>query len=182
MNTRCFRCGWSFSLSRETIENAVANAGSQKIHVEYCPRCRQVIKIPIQQLRRALPSGWTPESRKQAAEAGPDTAASEMPVAPDLPAASTSEPSKRGASKPAASKRAAAVAAREAGPELAAEPATAGKRPRRTKAQASSAPGSAEEASPATETKTASRAGRPAATKAPAKRTTKKAARKSTDT
>ena len=63
MNARCYRCGWSFTLSRETIAAAVTNADPQgdKFHVEACPRCKQAIKLPLDQLRRALPPGWTPE-------------------------------------------------------------------------------------------------------------------------
>ena len=62
LNARCFRCGWSFTLSREMIAAAltsVAGAGD-KYHVEYCPRCRQAIKIPMDQLKRAAPAGWQP--------------------------------------------------------------------------------------------------------------------------
>lgn len=57
MNTRCYRCGWSFSLSRETMSAAVAQAEATKAkyHVEHCPKCRQAIKLPVDQLKRAVP-------------------------------------------------------------------------------------------------------------------------------
>ena len=57
MNTRCYRCGWSFSLSREAISAAVAQAEAThaKYHVEHCPKCRQTIKLPVDQLKRAAP-------------------------------------------------------------------------------------------------------------------------------
>lgn len=151
MNTRCFRCGWSFSLSRETIENAVANAGTEKIHVEYCPRCRQVIKIPIQQLKRALPPGWTPEARPEEAGAGTDTAAAEMPAAAaDTPAAE---------------------------PEPAPRPSAARKRAHHRQAPDGADTEPAEEASPATDTQTRPRTRQPAASAAPTRKTTKKATR-----
>lgn len=61
MNTRCYRCGWSFSLSREAITGALdaAHASGAKNHMERCPRCRQAIKISVDQLKRAAP-GWKP--------------------------------------------------------------------------------------------------------------------------
>ena len=60
MNTRCYRCGWSFSLSREAIEEAAVSSAGQKAHVIHCPRCRQAIRIPMDQIMRDLPPGWTP--------------------------------------------------------------------------------------------------------------------------
>jgi phage FluMu protein Com len=58
MNVRCYRCGWSFSLGREAIVAALAEAQASraKYHAEYCPRCRQVNKISIDQLKRAAPA------------------------------------------------------------------------------------------------------------------------------
>lgn len=77
MNTRCYRCGWSFSLSREAIEEAAVSSAGQKAHVIHCPRCRQAIRIPMDQIMRDLPPGWTPSapSGEQAATA-PETTAS----------------------------------------------------------------------------------------------------------
>ncbi len=79
MNTRCYRCGWSFSLSREEIEAAVAAAmvAGDKIHAERCPRCRQVIKLPVDQLRRTLPADWTPAERLAPVEPNPAATATE---------------------------------------------------------------------------------------------------------
>lgn len=93
MNTRCYRCGWSFSLSREAIEAAVAQAAAtgEKSHVEHCPRCRQAIKISVDQLKRALPPGWTPpkvETPISEAETAPATEA----AAPREAEASSPEP------------------------------------------------------------------------------------------
>lgn len=162
MNTRCYRCGWSFSLSREVIENAVANAGNDNIHVEHCPRCRQVIKIPIQQLRRALPPGWTPANRAADEVTGPNMATMETPAAA-APESSTPAPEP------------------EAGPTVAPGPAQARKRSRRTQASEPVDQLPAEEASPATKPKTPTRRLRKTgAATTPAAKTTKKPARKQT--
>ncbi len=77
MNARCYRCGWSFSMSREAIAAAVtaADARGDTYHVEPCPRCKQAIKLPLDQLRQSLPPGWTPA----VVEAAP---AAEAPAAP----------------------------------------------------------------------------------------------------
>jgi hypothetical protein len=55
---------------------AAALAAHEKTHVEHCPHCRRVIKIPVEQLRRALPIGWSPPAvLEQAAPNGPQPAA-----------------------------------------------------------------------------------------------------------
>ncbi len=63
-------------MSREAIVEAVtaADARGDTYHVEPCPRCKQAIKLPLDQLRRSLPPDWKP-----AAEAEP---AAEAPAAP----------------------------------------------------------------------------------------------------
>ncbi len=91
MNARCYRCGWSFTLSRETIAAAVAQADPEgdKFHVEPCPRCKQAIKLPLDQLKRALPPGWKPEPAAAPAapvEAAPAAEAASAPLAAELPA------------------------------------------------------------------------------------------------
>ena len=67
-------------MSREAIAAAVtaADARGDTYHVEPCPRCKQAIKLPLDQLRRSLPPDWKPT-----AEAEP---AAEAPAAP-VPAA-----------------------------------------------------------------------------------------------
>ena len=69
-------------MSREAIAAAVTAADAQgdKFHVEPCPRCKQAIKLPLDQLRRALPPGWTPAAEEPAAPAA------EEPAAPPAPA------------------------------------------------------------------------------------------------
>ena len=60
MNVRCYRCGWSWSLSHDTLEEAAVNAAGQAAYVIHCPRCRQAIRVPMDQIMRAWPPGWTP--------------------------------------------------------------------------------------------------------------------------
>ena len=58
-------------MSREAIAAAVsaADARGDTFHVEPCPRCKQAIKLPLDQLRRSLPPGWTPAAEAEANEA-----------------------------------------------------------------------------------------------------------------
>ena len=74
MNTRCYRCGWSFSMSREAMEEAAVSSAGQKAHVIHCPRCRQAISIPMDQIMRALPAGWTPPPAPAQRRRGADEA------------------------------------------------------------------------------------------------------------
>jgi hypothetical protein len=57
MQIRCQRCGWNFTLGRETIGLAVAEA--QANHLEYyqfvCPKCRHEVKVQVDVLQRHLP-------------------------------------------------------------------------------------------------------------------------------
>ncbi len=101
MNTRCYRCGWSFSLSREAMEEAAVSSVGQKAHVIHCPRCRQAIRVPMDQILHALPPGWAPGKLSgepvPAAEAvAPITAVAATSLAPDSePAAAADETPKR---------------------------------------------------------------------------------------
>src|SRR5438270_11138234 len=95
MNTRCYRCGWSFSLSREALEEAAVGSAGQKAHVIHCPRCRQAISIPMDQIMRALPPGWTPSAAASpaASEAEPvGEASDEADTAADNQAAADRKP------------------------------------------------------------------------------------------
>jgi len=104
MNHRCYRCGTSFTLGREAIEAAVAQAGKEKTYAMPCPRCRQINKIPVQQLRRNLPPGWT---HPASAEAAPETPpAKEEPVPEPAPEPAVAEAE---ADTPAPKKRKAAA-------------------------------------------------------------------------
>ena len=74
-------------MSRDAIATAVTAADAQggTFHAEPCPRCKQAIKLPLDQLRRALPQGWTP-----AGEAAPPAA--EEPAAPAVQASADEAP------------------------------------------------------------------------------------------
>ena len=92
-------------MSREAIAAAVTAAAAQpdKFHVEPCPRCKQAVKIPLDQLRRALPHDWTPAGEitspvaKEPAAPPAEAAAAEAP--PPLPAKEKSR-HRRAARKP----------------------------------------------------------------------------------
>lgn len=97
MNTRCHYCGWSFSLSRDALEAAVsvALAANEKMHMEHCPRCRRVIKLPVAQLRRALPANWSP-AEAPAAPAEPEPVAEvTAPEVAETPEATADKPKRR---------------------------------------------------------------------------------------
>jgi len=97
MNTRCYRCGWSFSLSGEALEAAAVSSAGEKAHVIHCPRCRQAISIPMDQIMRALPAGWTPPVATP--EAAPDAGSAEAahPAEAEAASAPASEPTGTGA-------------------------------------------------------------------------------------
>jgi hypothetical protein len=106
LNARCFRCGWSFTLSREMIAAALTSAAGtgDRYHVEHCPRCRQVIKIPMDQLKRAVPPGWKPPEPQAASPATfptPAPPASEPTPAPAAPVAQTEAAPQPGPAAPA---------------------------------------------------------------------------------
>jgi outer membrane biosynthesis protein TonB len=61
MQVRCQRCGWVFTLSRDAIGFAVAEAQASEAeyYQEPCPKCRNVIKIQVRELRKRLPADYT---------------------------------------------------------------------------------------------------------------------------
>jgi hypothetical protein len=95
MNTRCYKCGWSFSFSREALEEAAVTSTGQRAHVIHCPRCRQAIRIPMDQITRALPDGWEPPAAT-AVPTNEEAAASAQTVAE---AAKPAEPTQRRAER-----------------------------------------------------------------------------------
>ncbi len=63
MNVRCNFCGHSFTLSREYMQKAVADAQEKKqsYHGLECANCRKLIKVSIKQMRRYVPRESTAE-------------------------------------------------------------------------------------------------------------------------
>lgn len=108
MNVRCYRCGWSFSLSREMIVEALTAASQTgaRHHDQRCPRCRQTLKISMDQIRRAAPPGWTPPQPGGEEAPQPETEPAPMPADPEPPAEAASAPASQAAEaeKPAKSK------------------------------------------------------------------------------
>ncbi|MGH2536903.1 MAG: hypothetical protein ACRDHL_05895 [Candidatus Promineifilaceae bacterium] len=57
MHVRCTYCSHTFTLSREVIVQALAEASEkrQKYYAVECLNCRKLIKTPISQLQRYAP-------------------------------------------------------------------------------------------------------------------------------
>jgi uncharacterized Zn finger protein len=57
MQLRCYRCGWSFSLSREQVDFAIqtTQAKGGNHYDVHCTRCRTVNKVPLKQLEQSAP-------------------------------------------------------------------------------------------------------------------------------
>lgn len=57
MHVRCNYCGQSFNLSRDYVVDALNKAEKgQKYHAVECFNCRKTVKVPLVQLRHAVPS------------------------------------------------------------------------------------------------------------------------------
>ena len=108
MNVRCFRCGWSFSLGRDFIAAALTDAGAAGVrHYDHpCPRCRQVLKISVDQLRRAMPPGWAPPTPEaQAVTPAPPAAGAQVQPTVSPPAGEAQSQAASPTAAPAQSKR-----------------------------------------------------------------------------
>ena len=57
MNIRCNYCRQSFNLSKDFMVQAVAESEEkgQKYHAVECFNCRKQVKVPVLQMKRALP-------------------------------------------------------------------------------------------------------------------------------
>lgn len=60
MQVRCQHCGWMFTLSREAIGLALAEAlaKNERHHTINCIQCRHAIKLQVSDLRRQLPPDY----------------------------------------------------------------------------------------------------------------------------
>ncbi|MGQ9598038.1 MAG: hypothetical protein ACUVWZ_01340 [Anaerolineae bacterium] len=55
---RCFKCGFAFQLSEQSVANALAAEGGTDKPTHYaaeCPRCRQVNKVSLKRVRLPEP-------------------------------------------------------------------------------------------------------------------------------
>ena len=60
---RCPNCGWTSTMSAESQAAAVAEADKNQAthHIEHCPRCQWVIRLPVEGLRSAAPAEPHPD-------------------------------------------------------------------------------------------------------------------------
>ncbi len=121
MQVRCQRCGWVFTMSRDAIGIALAEAEASHAehYQEHCPKCRNVVKIQVKELRRRLPADYvlpTLPPKPAPIHAKKD----EEPTAAALPQAAAS--STGPGLKQAAESRAEAAATPDAEPESRAAP------------------------------------------------------------
>ncbi len=70
MNVRCPNCKNSFSLSRDYMSTAVAEAKAkkQKYHAISCPSCRKTVRVSISQMQRYLPRQQASGKEQQSSE------------------------------------------------------------------------------------------------------------------
>lgn len=66
MNVRCNYCRQSFNLSRDFMVQAIAEAEEkrQKYYGVECFNCRKLVKVPLAQLKRAVPSQEEAEEKE----------------------------------------------------------------------------------------------------------------------
>ncbi len=70
MQIRCYRCNWSFAIKQDEIRfilEALEESGGSHYDAR-CPRCRRTTKIPIEQLRRAVPAATAEEGQEEKGE------------------------------------------------------------------------------------------------------------------
>jgi hypothetical protein len=71
MHIRCSYCNQSFNLNRDFVAQAIAEAEDkdQKYYGVECINCRKLIKVPLDQMRRAVPDyAETPAESSDEAE------------------------------------------------------------------------------------------------------------------
>ncbi len=68
MHVRCTYCNQSFNLSRDYVVEMIerATAKGYKYHQVECINCRKQVKVPVEQMRHAVPDAG--EEEEEAAE------------------------------------------------------------------------------------------------------------------
>jgi len=142
MQVRCQRCGWTFTLSRDSIGLAVAEAeaAGADYYQEDCPKCRHVVKIQMKELRRRLPPDYVlpplppkpePIHVKKDGEVKPvEAVAVAAPPAAEAKPAKSAKPKAVATAKPKAAPKPAAASKTKtaAQPKTTAKPKPAAKR------------------------------------------------------
>ncbi len=111
MQVRCQSCGWMFTLGREAIGLALAEAKAhnEQYHSLPCPQCRHVIKLQISELQHRLPPDyvlpeWTPGPEPQSPPPATETVAPPVPPAPTASRSTARKPAKSQAKSKAKAK------------------------------------------------------------------------------
>ncbi len=94
MQTRCYRCGFSFGVNRENLSAALAylTVTGETYHVEHCPRCRSANKLDRAAIARFVPAPT--EEELAATRAALEAASPEPAPAPPtlIPAPEAGQP------------------------------------------------------------------------------------------
>ena len=126
MEIRCPNCGWTSEMSTEAVSAAVAAAEQKQAnhHIEHCPRCQWVIRVPLEELRvtaAPVPAFEAPVE-VAVAEAVPVMAVAKKPRAARKPAAKPRAKAKAAPKKAAAKKAVKKTPAKKAKPKAKAAP------------------------------------------------------------
>ena len=118
MEIRCPNCGWTSEMAVEAVSAAIAAAEQKQAnhHIEQCPRCQWVIRVPLEELRvtaAPVPAFEVPVEAA-VAEAVPVMAVIKKPRAARKPAAKPKAKPKAAPKKAAAKKAPAKKTAKKA--------------------------------------------------------------------
>jgi len=92
MEIRCPNCGWTSEMAAEAVSAAIVAAEQKQAnhHIEHCPQCQWVIRVPLEELSATAAPPPTPEVPVEAAlvEVAPVAVPAKKPRAARKPAAS----------------------------------------------------------------------------------------------